>query len=236
MRLIAHRGFASTAPENTVAAVKSAAQHADAVEVDVRRCQSGELVVIHDATIDRVTDAVTDTDTAPATSDAPVATSSLTELKTHTVLGTDERIPTLVELLEALPPGLELHLELKERGLAADVLDAIDGIDNPVLLTSFLPSELRAIRELEPSQSIGLLVSRRLETPVTTAVELDCDVIGASYWRCLTTRLVPRAKTVDLEIHAWPIKRRLTAALLGFRGVDCASADRPIRAPRVGLK
>ncbi|ELY85281.1 glycerophosphodiester phosphodiesterase [Natrialba taiwanensis] len=235
MRLIAHRGFASTAPENTIAAVQSAADHADAVEVDVRRCQSGELVVIHDATVERIIGGAVDT-TTPTPDTATVATTPLSELKTHTVLDSGERIPTLAELLEALPPGLELHLELKERGLAADVLDAIDGIDNPVLLTSFLPSELREIRELEPSQPIGLLVSRRLETPVTTAVELDCDVLGASYWRCLTTRLVPRAKVVDLEIHAWPIKRRLTAALLGFRGVDCASADRPIRVPCVGLE
>ena len=56
MRLIAHRGFAAVHPENTVRAVRAAARVADAVEVDVRRCATGELVVIHDATVDRVTD------------------------------------------------------------------------------------------------------------------------------------------------------------------------------------
>ncbi len=220
MRLIAHRGFAATAPENTIGAIRAATEHADAVEFDVRRCGSGELVVIHDETIDRVTGGV-----------GTVADSSLEELKTHTVLESGERVPTLEELLEALPSGVEVNLEMKELGIAADVLAAIDasGIDNRVVTTSFLHPELRAIRELNRDQPTGLLVSRRLETPVTTAVELDCDVIGANYWRCLTTNLVPRAKTVDLEIHAWSLERRLTAKLLEWRGVDCISADRPLR-------
>ena len=218
MRLIAHRGFAATAPENTIAAVRSAAAHADAVEFDVRRCGTGELVVIHDETIDRVTGG-----------DGAVADSSLADLKTYTVLESGERVPTLEEVLEALPPSVEVNLELKESGIAADVLDAVDGTENRTVATSFLPSELRAIRELDPDQSIGLLVSRRLESPVTTAVELDCDVIGASYWRCLATGLVPRAKSVGLEVHAWSIERRPLARLLELRGVDCVSADRPIR-------
>ncbi|ELY99819.1 glycerophosphoryl diester phosphodiesterase [Natrialba chahannaoensis JCM 10990] len=218
MRLIAHRGFAATAPENTITAIQSAAEYADAVEFDVRRCGSGELVVIHDETIDRVTGGV-----------ATVAESSLADLKTHTVLESGERIPTLEEMLGAVPPGVEVNLEMKELGIAADVLNALDSVENRVVTTSFLAPELRTIRELDASQPMGLLVSRRLEMPVTTAVELDCDVIGANYWRCLTTQLVPRAKAVDLEIHAWSIERRLTAMLLGFRGVDCVSADRPIQ-------
>ena len=217
MRLIAHRGFAATAPENTVAAVQSAAEYADAVEFDVRRCGSGELVVIHDETVDRVTESV-----------GTVADLDLAELQTMTVLGSGERIPTLTAMLAALPSGVEVNLELKTRGIATDVLDAIDGIDNRVVTTSFLLSELQRIRNLDREQPTGLLVSRRLDTPVTTAVELDCDVIGANYWRCLTTGLVSRATAVGLEIHAWSIERPVTATALGLCGVDCVSADRPI--------
>lgn len=217
MRLIAHRGFAATAPENTIAAVRSAAEYADAVEFDVRRCGSGELVVIHDETIDRVTGGV-----------GTVADATLAELRTHTVLESGERIPTLEELLAVVPDDVEINLEMKALGIAEDVLDALDGVENRVVTTSFLESELRAIRDLDPDQPTGLLVSRRLERPVTTAVELDCDVIGANYARCLTTSLVPRAKAVGLEVHAWSIERPLVATILGWRGVDCISADRPI--------
>lgn len=218
MRLIAHRGFAATAPENTIAAIQSAAEYADAVEFDVRRCGSGELVVIHDETIDRVTGGV-----------GAVADQSLEELKTQTVLESGERVPTLEELLEALPSHVEVNLEMKELDIAADVLEAIESVENRVVTTSFLAPELRAIRELDREQPTGLLASRHLDTPVTTAIELDCDVIGANYWRCLTTNIVPRAKAVDLEVHAWSLERRTTATLLELRGVDCVSADRPIR-------
>ncbi|SDQ98344.1 glycerophosphodiester phosphodiesterase [Natronobacterium texcoconense] len=220
MRLIAHRGFASTAPENTIRAVQSAADRADAVEFDVRRCGSGELVVVHDETIDRVTDGT-----------GTVTETSLEDLERYTVLESDERIPTLAEMLEAVPSTVEINLEMKAPGIAADVLAALEDADleNRVVTTSFLESELRAIREIDPEQPTGLLASRHQERPVTTAVELDCDVIGANYWRCLSTRLVPRAKQVGLEIHAWSLERSLTAKLLGLRGVDCVSADRPLR-------
>lgn len=218
MRLIAHRGFAATAPENTIAAVQSAAEYADAVEFDVRRCGSGELVVIHDETIDRVTGGT-----------GAVADTSLEELQTYTILDSEQRVPTLETVLEALPPTVEVNLEMKASGIAADVLEAVDDVENRVVTTSFLLSELRTIRELDPGQPSGLLVNRHLETPVTTAVELDCDVIGANYWRCLSTGLVPRATAVDLEIHAWSLESRAVAKLLELRGVDCVSADRPLR-------
>ena len=217
MRLIAHRGFAATNPENTIAAVQSAAQRADAVEFDVRRCGSGELMVIHDDTVDRVTDG-----------SGPVVEHSLEELRSLSVLGTDDGVPTLEEVLAAVPEETEINLEMKDHGIAADVLAALEGAENRVVTTSFLADELRAIRELDPDQPTGLLASRHLENPVTTAVELDCDVIGANYWRCLFTPLPDRANAVDLEIHAWSIERERTAWLLGLRGVDCVSSDRPI--------
>ncbi|WP_254768077.1 glycerophosphodiester phosphodiesterase [Salinilacihabitans rarus] len=218
MRLIAHRGFAAAAPENTVAALRSAAERADAVEFDVRRCGSGELVVVHDETVDRVTDGT-----------GAVADLTLEELRSLTVGRSDERIPTLDEVLAALPPGVDVNLEVKAVGVAADVLDALDGVDNRVVVTSFLLPELRAVRDLDPEQPTGLLAGRSLDHPVTTAVELDCDVLGASSRRCLGTRLVSRAKHLGLEVHAWDVEKRLTATLLGLRGVDYVSSDRPLR-------
>jgi glycerophosphoryl diester phosphodiesterase len=219
MRLIAHRGFAATAPENTIGAVRSAAEHADAVEVDVRRCGSGELVVVHDKTIDRVTDGA-----------GAVAEITLSELADRTVLGSEESIPTLESMLEAIPPSVDITLELKECDIAADVLETLEdaAIDNRVVATSFLPAALRTMRDRDPEQPIGLLVSRRLETPVTTAVELDCDGLGANWWRCLATGIVPRANAVGLDVRAWTIERRPMATLLARRGVDAVVADRPI--------
>ncbi len=219
MRLIAHRGFAAVAPENTVAAVRAAADRADAVEFDVRRCGSGELVVIHDDTIDRVTEGT-----------GRVVDCPLEELQRYTVLDADETIPTLAEVLEALPPDVNVNLELKDEDIAADVLETLADADVPnrVVLTSFLISELRRVRDLEPSQPTGLLVSRDQRRPITTAVELGCAVVGAHSRRCLLTRLVPRAKAVDLEVHAWSVPGPTVARILGWRGVDYVSSDRPL--------
>lgn len=219
MRLIAHRGFADVAPENTVAAITAAAAVADVVEFDVRRCGSGELVVVHDETLERLTG---DPD--------PVATCPLETIRTRTVLDSGEPIPTLEAMLEALPPTVDVNLELKSPGIATDVLDALAGADLPnrVVVTSFLVEELRAIREASADRSTGLLVSKRRLHPVTTAVELGCDVIGAHARRCLLTRLLPRAKRLSLEVHAWGVTGPRLARALEWRGVDCVSADRPI--------
>ena len=54
---IAHRGFADDYPENTPLAFRKASERADAVEMDVQRCGSSELVVFHDAYLDRLTNA-----------------------------------------------------------------------------------------------------------------------------------------------------------------------------------
>ena len=115
MRLIAHRGFAGVNPENTLTAVGEAATVADAVEVDIRRCATGELVVVHDETVDRVTDG-----------EGPVADHSLAELRGLDVLGTGEGVPTLEAVLEAVPDGVGANVELKEPGTAADALAAMD--------------------------------------------------------------------------------------------------------------
>ncbi|MCD6386790.1 MAG: glycerophosphodiester phosphodiesterase, partial [Methanophagales archaeon] len=57
MLVIAHRGASREEPENTLRALRRAAEcKADAVEVDVRKCKSGEIVVIHDETLERTTD------------------------------------------------------------------------------------------------------------------------------------------------------------------------------------
>lgn len=217
MRLIAHRGFAATAPENTVLAIRRAATVADAIEFDVRRCGSGELVVLHDETVDRVTDGA-----------GRLGELTRTDLERLTVLGSGEPIPTLQEALDPIPPDVDVNLEVKELGLADDVLAALEDVESHVVVTSFLPDELRRIHELDPEQSTGLLASRSLDAPVTTAVELGCDVIGATYWRCLLTPFVRRAHAVDLEVHAWTIERPIQARLLALRGVDCVSSDRPI--------
>jgi glycerophosphoryl diester phosphodiesterase len=130
MRLIAHRGCAARGPENTLGAIERALPHVDAVEVDVRRCGSGDLVVVHDATLSRV-----------AGVDRRVADVDVATLRELSVLGSDQSIPRLADVVDHLPDRVGLNVELKERGLAADVEAAV--ADHPdVWVSSFDASAL----------------------------------------------------------------------------------------------
>ena len=92
MRLIAHRGFTPNQRENTWRAVAEGSAVADEIELDVCRCAGGELVVIHDERVDRVTDG-----------NGRVDDHSLVELGVLHVLVSGERVQRLAELLEEIP-------------------------------------------------------------------------------------------------------------------------------------
>ena len=108
----AHRGWCSKYPENTMAAFRAALEiGVDQIEIDVRVTRDGELVVIHDATVDRTTNGT-----------GKVSDKLLAELKALDAGSrkgeefAGERIPTLVEFMELVKdhPTLTLDIELKE--------------------------------------------------------------------------------------------------------------------------
>ena len=215
MRVIAHRGFAAEAPENTVAALRRAARLADGVELDVRRCGSGEPVVVHDATVDRVTGGT-----------GPVADHSLADLRSLDVLDSGEPIPGLREALAAVPDDVLVNVELKETGLAADVVDALEAVDNPAIVSSFSRTALREVRAASRSVPTAYLVDSLRDRPVSTAIELDCQYVHPRYSLCLYSPLVARARAVDLKVNAWTVTRTLAARRLATAGVDGVITDR----------
>lgn len=227
-RLIAHRGFADLFPENTVrAAVGAARRGATMVEVDCRRCGSGEVVVHHDETVDRVTDGT-----------GPVAAHTAAELGALSVRGTDAGVPTLAELVAALPAGLGLNLELKERGLAADALAAVRAADGApgnetddggreVLVSSFDPAALAEAGTVAPERPRALIVDDRPRTAIRRARRRDCTHLHPRWDLCLRSRLVGRAHRAGLTVNAWTLDARWQAWLLGIVGVDGLIADTP---------
>ena len=215
MRLIAHRGFAAVNPENTLKAVRSAAPVADAVEVDVRRCGSGELVVIHDATVDRVTDGA-----------GPVADHTLAELDDVDVLGTGEGVPTLTAVLGAVTDGVAVDVELKEDGTAGDALAAVTASDADARISAFDPDVLAACRSADASVPRALLAPADGVAAIDTARELDCTALHPAAGVC-DGHLVDRAHAAGLAVNAWTVDRPGTARSLADCGVDGLIADRP---------
>jgi len=212
---IAHRGYAAEAPENTLAALRRAGRRADAVEIDVRRCGSDELVVIHDAEVDRLTDGIGRT-----------ADLSLSELRALDVLGSGESIPTLEDALAVIPPDVGVNVELKETGVAADAVDAIGAVENPVIVSSFSEQALREIRAAAASIPTAYLADRLRDRPVTTAVELDCQYVHPRYALCFYSPLVSRAHELGLGVNAWTVDDPPVVRALCRLGVDGVVTDR----------
>jgi glycerophosphoryl diester phosphodiesterase len=215
VELIAHRGFADERAENTKVALRRAAGTADAVEFDVRRCGSGEPVVIHDETVDRVTDAT-----------GAVADFSADELAAMDVLGSGEGIPTLAAVVDALPAEITLFVELKGSGLAGDVLDAVADRDGRTVLISFHPSTLREVRARDPTVPTAYVAGRLRDRPVATALECDCTAIDVRARLAALPTVRRAARELGLGVYVWTVRRRSTALALDALGVDGVTSDR----------
>jgi len=107
MLIIGHRGSAGTSPENTLISFEEAIQAgADAVEFDVQKCATGELVIIHDRKVDRTTNG-----------SGLVSQLSFNELR-QLDAGGGQRIPSLRETLDHIDNRVEVHVELKSEGIS----------------------------------------------------------------------------------------------------------------------
>ena len=216
MDVIGHRGCADQYPENTVRAVRGAARHLPAVEVDVRRCGSGEVVAFHDESVERVTDGT-----------GTVSELTLAELSELDVLGSGEPVPTLGAVLEAVPDGVWVQVELKETGLAADVADLVADADVDARVSSFRPEALAEVADVGWEVPTGYLFEERPGERLRTAVDLGCDAVHPHYDLCLGTDVVEAARAEGLRVVAWKAVRTASeVAALDEVGVDGVTADR----------
>lgn len=213
MRLIAHRGFAGQYPENTLRAVEAAAASADEIEIDVRRCDTGELVVIHDACVDRVTDG-----------SGAVCRHSLAELRALDVLDTGDGVPTLEEVLDAVPPTVGVNVELKEIGLARDALRLAREAAPQVTVSSFHANELEGCRGADESVPRAYLFDDEPRHAMEFARELDCCFVHPSL-DCCDERLVGDAHAAGLQVNVWTVDSQEDARRVAELGADGLIAD-----------
>jgi glycerophosphoryl diester phosphodiesterase len=212
MECIAHRGFGGVNPENTVAAVEAAvAAGADGVELDVRRCGSGEPVVVHDETVDRVTGA-----------SGPVDSFSAAELAALSVLDSDAGIPTVEAVCRATPPGVELHFELKERGLATETVEIARRHGCDLLLSSQSAAALAETR----AAPRAYVFHESPELFLEEATDLCCTAVHP-HWHLCTDSFLTGARDRGFAVNAWTVTTETVAADLAAAGVDGLISDRP---------
>ena len=215
--VVAHRGSSAHAPENTFAAYQLALEHkADAIELDVHLTADGQLAVIHDETLDRTT-----------SGSGAVASLSMDEVRKADAgarfgdgqfAGQGLQVPTLPEVLDWLPEGVGLAVEVKARAAAEPTVEALRGsrvrAAGAVTVISFDEAAINEAHDLDPGLTTGLLLvpSDRFERGLVYAVEHGH--LGVLPW------------DGDLGLDPAPLLQHATA--LG-RQVGCYVVNDPLR-------
>jgi len=226
---IAHRGASALAPENTMAAFERAIElGADAIEFDLHLSRDGELVVIHDDTLDRTTDG-----------NGPVHERSLEEIKRLDAgrwFGEDfasQRIPTLMEMLDRFAGKVPLALEVKAGssffpGIEEKVVSALRQYQaiGQAAIASFDHYALRRLKETEPTiRTAALLVGR----PVSiAALAGDAKADAVALERSLVTKTdVEACHAAGLQLVVWVVNDPAQMRHFIGLGVDGIITDRP---------
>jgi glycerophosphoryl diester phosphodiesterase len=241
----AHRGGAALWPENSLLAFRSAlALGVDALEFDLHLTADGEVVVLHDPTLDR-----TSTGNG-SVRDLKLANLADIRLKTREGAVTGERVPTFAQVLDLVAPtSAEILPEIK--------VDAnrqrYDGIEEKVLalirarglmarttIQAFQVETIRRVRELEPKARTMLLVARgdverdraRPAEAVRRARELGATDLGMNH-RLLDADVMSAARAAGIRVSAWTVNEEADIRRMIDLGVDVVMSDRPDLAKRL---
>jgi glycerophosphoryl diester phosphodiesterase len=228
----AHRGASYEAPENTLAAFMLAAElGADGIELDVQLSKDGQVVVIHDFTLETTTNG-----------HGPVGAKTLAELQELDAgsrfdpLFAGQQIPTLQEVIDAVGQRLLLNIELKtasvvDSKLAKAVVQTIEEnhLLERVVISSFNHLVLRKVRQLNPWIPIGLLYSPDMSLPLrqTWLRPLLHPEALHPYYEMLDPKTVGWAKERGYRIHTWTVDDPGTMWQLMRLGVDLIITNRP---------
>lgn len=231
--VIGHRGAAGYAPENTMAAFeRGLSLRADAIELDINFSKDGELMVIHDPTLDRTTAGKGFVFEHTAAEIQALDAGSWFDPSFHQC-----RVPTLREVLGWAKGRTKVVVEIKNGPIfypqiehaLVKVLDELQ-MRGEVLAISFDHLVLRDLKAIAPDVATGVLYASRMLDPVAMARGVGADAL-LPYWAMVTREEVEAAHAADLFISPWGGPVQDYKHLLAL-GVDAVGADYPDR-PRV---
>jgi glycerophosphoryl diester phosphodiesterase len=223
-QVMAHRGAAADAPENTIAAIRKAIDSgAQWVEIDVQESADGHVVVIHDSDLKRV-----------GGSPLTVAGSTLEQLR-QVDIGSwfgpgfaDQRIATLEEVLELCKDRIGVNIELKYYGqqvkLEERVAEVVErtGMTDQVVFMSLSYDGIQALHRLRPEWKIGLLSS----VAVGNLANLDLDFLALN-GRAASRNLIRAAHKQGKQVFVWTVDDAIAMASMTGRGADALITNEP---------
>ncbi len=233
--IFGHRGACAFAPENTLASFLLAVEHkADAVELDAKLSKDGQVVVIHDQTVDRTTD----------------GTGKVNELKLADLKALDagskfnskfpgERIPTLAEVFESVGRTLLVNVELTNYASPDD--DLIEKVtrvildqkmQTRVLFSSFLPKNLVLARKILPDVPVALLCLPGLGGIFSRSFlyqKISPEIVHP-FLSDVKTAFIKRQHEKGRRVHVWTVNAEPDLQRMFALGVDGVFTDDPRKA------
>ncbi len=219
--IIGHRGASGTEPENTLRSFRKAVDvGADGIELDVHRCATGELVVIHDHTVDRTTDG-----------SGEVSELSLDRLR-ELDAGSGERIPLLTEVLDLIEGRVLVNIELKGDDTARGVSSVISSYlgrgygPDDLLVSSFKPTELSDLISIRDDIRIGVLFEDHPDMYLDFAHQIGAYSVHPRK-DLATPSLVRRSVDMGCHVLTWSVNDREEADVLMSMGINGIFTDHP---------
>lgn len=206
--VLAHRGASGYAPENTLEAFKLAMEMgADGFELDVHLSADGELIVIHDETVDRTTNGK-----------GYVKDMTLAQLKQLDACKDMEayrgaRIPTLGQVYDLIKDTHHMvNVEIKTDNIFyKDIekkcleLEQEKGMQGRILYSSFNHYTAVELKHLAPDAKVGLLYEEELYHPWEYAKSLDMDAIHPPKKNVYIPGLVEGALAAGIAVNVWTV-------------------------------
>ena len=229
--IIAHRGAAGAAPENTIASISQAIKDgADWVEIDVQETLDGEVIVIHDSDFMKL-----------AGNPLKVWDGKLTQIQDIDVGSwfdpsfADQRVPTLAEVLQLIKDGDSLLvIELKYYGhdqqleqRVIDVVETADMVDR-VAIMSLKQKGVQKLKSKRPDWSGGLLAA----TSVGDITKLDADFLAVNQ-NMANPAFIRRSHKAGKRVFVWTVNDALSLSHWMSMGVDGVITDEPALAKKI---
>lgn len=222
--IIGHRGARGHVVENSLPSIeKGIALGADAIEIDVFKIADGSIIVFHDDTVDRLTEATGSIE-------------NYTKLTLDTLsLEGGVKIPTLKEVLDLIDKRVVLNIELKGSNTAVPVHKILQQYktekgwkNSDFIISSFKWEELEETHRLNPEMPIGILVSKKIDDAIAEGEKLNAVAIHPSY-KSLNAENVAKMHAKNFKVYPWTVNEPVDISKMKSFKVDGIITDFPER-------
>lgn len=224
MLIIAHRGASGYEPENTIAAFEKALKmRVDGIELDVHVSADDQIVVIHDESLDRTTNAL-----------GEIRSLHFSTIR-ETRIAEEHQVPLLSEVFDLVNSSCFINIELKGDKTAEPVCKLIERYicekgwsHSHFLISSFDWLALQTIRGLNSEIPIGVLTMTDIELAIAFAEFIKAQKIVA-YHHLLTLENCTEIRRKGFDIFAWTVNETVDIERMKSIGVNGIITDFPDR-------